>query len=136
VTTADDGSYTLSYTPPPGGRADLRLQVSASITGIAGIIVVVQDTSPSSTSVLTDAGPLEVVDFVLSAAAVPPKSEYEQILSDIAPRLGSRPLTSLTEDATHHGVSLLAAQSGYTTDQIAALVAATQLAKDAAVLHK
>src|SRR5262249_1171019 len=65
--------------------------------------------------------------------AVPPKSEYEQILSDTAPLIGSRALTGLTEDAAHHDVSLLAAQSGYSTDQVAALVRATQLAKDAAV---
>lgn len=134
VITADDGSYTLPYIPPPAGRVDLRIQVgttSADPRPASGIVVL--ETTPSSASILTRAGPLEVVNFVLSGATNPPKSEYERILSDIAPLLGSRALASLVEDATHHDISLLATQSGYSGDRIAALVTATRLANDAKV---
>lgn len=133
VNTALDGSYALAYTPPPGGRSDLRLQVSTTVIGVAGPVTVVFETTPSAASLLTNAGPLEVIDFRLSGPANVPKTEYEQMLSDVTPLIGSRPLTSLVENATQHDVSLLALQSGYTTDQVTALVASHQLSKDAGV---
>ena len=134
ATTAEDGSYLVSYTPPPGGRADLRVQVSSMVSGVAYLpINVVQETVPAASSILTNAGPLEVIDFTLSGAANVSRTEYEQISSDVTPLLGARPLASLVENATQHDITLLALQSGHTADQITALVAAAQLSKDASV---
>ena len=129
VNTADDGSYTLTYTAPADGRADLRLQVSAITIGTGGIIIVPQETTPSGTSILTNAGPLEVVNFVLSGDKHLPSAEYDVLLNDLKPLLGTRDLAELTEDGTRRDVSLLASQSGYSTDLIAALVLAHKLAK-------
>lgn len=137
VTTADDGSYTLTYTPAAGGRSDLRLQVSTVTIGTAGMIINPVETTPSSASILTDAGPLEVVNFVLSGEANQPLSEFELILTDLKPLLGARNLADLTEDASHHDISLLSIQSGYSSEQVAALVTAHKLGKTtpAAVIY-
>jgi hypothetical protein len=50
--------------------------------------------------------------------------------SDLKPLLGARDLASLVEDKNRRDVSLLAAQSGYPVDHVAALVVAHKLAKD------
>src|SRR5438094_10078019 len=73
ITTSDDGSYSIRYTPPAGGRADIRLQVSSVIAGPAGSASVVLETIPGSASLLMDTGPVEVVDFYLSGPKNPPK---------------------------------------------------------------
>src|SRR5262249_23847994 len=113
----------------PVTRVDLRLQVVMNITTSTVPVQRVLATTPGSKAILTDAGLLEVVDFVLvTSADVPQKTEDEQLISDLAPLLGTRTLASLQEDDTHHDVSLLVAQSGYSTDQIASLVRANQLA--------
>ena len=97
ATTAEDGSYLVSYTPPPGGRADLRVQVSSMVSGVAYLpINVVQETVPAASSILTNAGPLEVIDFTLSGAANVSRTEYEQISSDVTPLLGARPCLSIS----------------------------------------
>ena len=80
------------------------------------------ETIPSGASILTNAGPLEVVNFVLSGAANQPLSEFDQILADLKPLLGTRNLADLTED--RHEISLLASQSRYSPEQVAALVLA------------
>jgi hypothetical protein len=120
--SATDGSYDLSYQIPPSapGRVDLRVAVLSN----DGKPV---ETTPSGTSILTDAGALEVVDFAVSAAASAPLSEFDLIQNDLQPLLAARNLADLTEDDTHHDVSLLAIQSGYSRDQVAALVRAHQL---------
>ena len=136
--TNADGDYVVSYTAvlpsgAPVGPIDLRLQVSRIPISTLPLPPVILETTPSSKTILTDAGPLEVVNFVLGSTAATPKTEYEQMVSDLAPLLGTRTLASLVEDDTHHDISLLAAQSGYSTTQIAALVKANQLTADAAV---
>ena len=135
--TGDDGSYVIPYHIVSAGpvlAVDLRLQVVMIVTTSTVPLQRLLATIPSSQTILTDADLLEVVNFVLVPSAdVPAKSEYEQILSDLAGLLGTRALPSLQEDGTHRDVSLLAAQSGYATHQLAALVRANQLAKDAAV---
>ncbi len=118
---AADGSYAITYQPPTAGngRVDLRVAVLKG----AGVV----DTNPAGTSILTNAGPLEVVDFVVSAVGKQPLSEFELMLADLKPLLGSRKLADLLEDATHRDISLLAAQSGYSSEQVAALVLAHKL---------
>ncbi|HSP06067.1 MAG TPA: hypothetical protein VLR94_02770, partial [Acidobacteriota bacterium] len=81
-------------------------------------------TTPSGTSILPNAGSLERVDFVVSAAATTPLSEFELILNDLKPLLAGRSLADLTEDENHHDVTLLAVQSGYPRDRVAAMVLA------------
>lgn len=121
---ATDGSYEISYQPPPrsDGRVDLRVEVRNDRGPV--------QTTPSGASVLTNAGPLEVVDFIVSAAAKPPLSEFDLIRSDLLPRLGARSFTDLSEDENRHDVSLLAAQSGHSREQVAAIVLAHKLAAD------
>ena len=120
---ASDGSYKISYTLPPDapGRVDLRVAVMND----AGLI----DTRPSGSSILTHAGPLEVVNFILSGEKHVPSTEFGFLLEDLKPYLGARDLADLTEDENRREVSLLASQSGYSTDQVAALVLAHKLAK-------
>lgn len=120
---ATDGSYQISYQPPPNGRVDLRVAVMDSNGGIV-------ETTPSGASILTKAGRLEVVNFVLSGAANQPLSEFELILADLDPFLGDRILADLTEEEGRREISILASRSGYSSDQIAALVAAHKLEKD------
>ncbi|MEA2163477.1 MAG: hypothetical protein QOK37_1604 [Thermoanaerobaculia bacterium] len=123
---AGDGSYAVSYRPPsnrsaPNGRIDLRIEVQNSRGPV--------ETVPSGASILTDAGLLEVVDFVLSGKANPPSTELDLIVRDLSPLLGGRNFADLQEDETRHDVSLLASQSGYSPEQVAALVLAHKLAK-------
>ena len=125
VINAPDGSYEISYTPP--AAADGRINFRVAVFNAAGSVV---ETVPSGASILTNAGPLEVVDFVLSGAANQPRSDFELILGDLRPLLGTRNLADLVEDATRHDISLLASQSGYSSAQIAALALAHQLERD------
>ena len=130
VKTEQDGSYTLSYPPPSGGRADLRIQVSTVIIRINGQTIVPLDTMPSGASILTDAGPLEVVNFELSGEANPPRSEFELLLSDLKLRLNGRELAELVEDRERHEVSILAIESGYPPELVASLALAHRLEKE------
>ncbi|MGH8526538.1 MAG: peptidoglycan-binding domain-containing protein, partial [Gammaproteobacteria bacterium] len=118
-----NGSYQISYQPPPGSnrRVDLRV----AVLNDSGLI----DTTPSGASILTDAGPLEVVNFLLSGDKHLPSAEYDLLLADLTPLLGARDLAELTEDNNRRDVSLLGSQSGYSTDQVAGLVLAHKLAK-------
>jgi hypothetical protein len=119
---AADGSYNISYQIPvsAAGRVDLRVAVLGSDGKPA-------QSTPSGASILADAGPLEVVNFVVSAASSAPLSEFDLIQNDLQPLLAGRNLADLTEDDTHHDVTLLAVQSGYSRNQLAALVRAHQL---------
>lgn len=121
---ATDGSYEISYQPPSSsdGRVDLRIEVRNDRGPV--------ETTPSGASLLTNAGPLEVVDFVVSAAAKPPLSEFDLIRGDLLPLLGRRDFTDLAEDNNRHDVSLLAIQSGHSREQVAAIVLAHKLAAD------
>src|SRR5215212_332467 len=122
---APDGNYEVSYELPPSsnGHVDLRVAVLNS----SGSPV---ETTPSGASILADAGPLEVVDFVLSGEAMRPLSEFELILDDLKPLLVDRNLPDLTEDEGRHEISLLAIRSGYAPEQVAALVVAHKLEKE------
>jgi Tc toxin complex TcA C-terminal TcB-binding domain/Neuraminidase-like domain/Salmonella virulence plasmid 28.1kDa A protein/Putative peptidoglycan binding domain len=118
-----DGSYQISYqlTPERNGQIDLRV----AVLNDNGLI----ETTPSGASLLPDAGALEVVNFVLSGEKHLPRAEYDVLLDDLKPLLGTRDLADLTEDSTRRDVSLLASQSGYATDQVVALVLAHKFAK-------
>jgi hypothetical protein len=123
-----DGSYEFSYQPQTNsngrnGKVDLRLEVRNS-TGIL-------DTVPSGASILTNAGTLEVVNFMLGGEANQPFTEYERLLADLHPLLGTRKPADLNEDITRHDVSLLAAESEYDTELVAALVISHRLERDA-----
>jgi len=121
-----EGSYQISYkVPPKTARTDLRIEVRNAKSPV--------ETTPPGTSVLTNAGPLEVVDLVLSGAAHPPSSEFELLVADLNPLLGSRDPAKLKEDAKNRDVSLLAAQSGRPSAQVAALAIASRLAGDTKV---
>ncbi|MGA9768044.1 MAG: neuraminidase-like domain-containing protein [Blastocatellia bacterium] len=119
-----DGSYHISYETPPGsnGHVNLRVAVLSDDRTV--------ETTPSGANILTDAGPLEVVNFVLSGAANQPKSEYDLMLEDINPLLGKRRLRELKEDAKQRDVSLLASKSGFSSAQIATLALAHKLEQE------
>ena len=115
---AKDGAYTISYPPPPTGtgRTDLRV----AVLNTAGLM----ESTPSGASILTDAGPLEVINFVVVGPSLnQPLSEFELLLSDLSPLLGTRKLQDLIE----HDISLLAIQSGFSSEQIAHLAIALKL---------
>jgi len=113
-----DGSYQISYSPPSGGNGRMNLRVA--VLNDNRLV----ETTPSGASILTDAGPLEVVDFVLSGATNQSKSEFDLILEDLNPLLGGRRPQDLKEDAGQRDVSVLAGQSGYSSAQIATLALA------------
>jgi hypothetical protein len=106
---------------------DLRIEVRDAAAAV--------ETVPPGTSILPDAESVEVVDFVLSGDAYPPGSEYDLLVSQLKPLLGSRDPAKFTDSAQ---VSLLALQSGGTPGQVAALATASRLATTqvpAAVLY-
>ena len=119
-----DGSYNGSFEPPPGsnGRVNLRVAVEKESGPL--------ETTPSGKNILTDAGPLEVINFVLSGEANQPKSEFDLIVEDINPLLGDRRLEDLKEDATQRDISLLASKSGFSSAQIARLALAHKLEQE------
>ncbi len=118
-----DGSYQISYQIPQGSprKADVRIAVLNN-NGMA-------ETIPSGESVLTNAGPLEVINFVLAGPTNLPSAEFDLFLSDLKPLVGAKDLAELTEDGTRRDVSVLAIQSGYPPDRVALLVQAHKLAK-------
>lgn len=118
-----DGAYQISYRPPPegDGRVDLRVAVFDDSGQL--------ETTPSGASILTNAGSLEVVDFVLSGETQAPSVEFEILRDELKRLLGAREFADLEEDRERREVSLLASQSGYSTDQVAALVLAHKLAQ-------
>lgn len=110
-----DGSYQVTYKPNPKlTRQDLRVEVR---NGQA-----VVETVPSATSILTNAGTLEVLDFLLTGPAAAPSPEFARLLADIKPLMGTRPPAELKE------VSLLGLQSGRAPAQLAALAVAHRMA--------
>jgi hypothetical protein len=117
------GSYQISYELPPesNGKVDIRV----AVINDSGII----ETIPSGTSILTNASPLEVVDFVLSGKADQASAEFDLLLEDLKPFLGGRDLAELIEDDARRDVSLLASQGGYAPDLLVSLVQAHKLAK-------
>lgn len=77
------GAYVIAcWADPTVARIDLRIEVSNGKTLVA--------TTPSSSSVLTNAGMLEVVDFVLTGVTRTPSPEFTRILADIKPLIGLR----------------------------------------------
>ncbi|MEJ7608184.1 MAG: hypothetical protein WKF37_18440 [Bryobacteraceae bacterium] len=69
--------YEITYQPPPESNAHVNLRVA--VLNDSGVLF---ETIPSGASILTDAGSLEVVDFVLSGEANQPRSEFELIQED------------------------------------------------------
>ena len=121
-----DGAYRISYRPlENSARIDLRIEVR----GQAGVV----ETTPPAASILVNAGPLEVVNFVLSGDAHPSSSEFELVVAGLKPLLGSRDPAQLKEDAKSHEASLLAAQSGRPAAEVAALAIASRLASETTV---
>src|SRR5262249_13027683 len=64
---ATDGSYEIAYQPSPdrGGRVDLRV----AVLNPSGPV----ETIPSGGAILADAGPIEVVNFVVAGASSQPR---------------------------------------------------------------
>jgi hypothetical protein len=124
---ATDGSYEIAYLPPPesNGRVNLRV----AVLNDSGPV----ETTPSGASILTNAGPLEVVNFVLSGEANQPLSEFELIVDDLKPLLGDRTLDELTEEPGRPEISLLAIRSGYIPEQVTALVVAHKHEKETGI---
>jgi hypothetical protein len=121
-----DGAYRIAYQPPENSaRIDLRIEVRDQ----AGAV----ETTPPAASILANAGALEVVNLVLSGAAHPSSSEFDLVLADLKPLLGSRDPAQLKEGANNHEASLLAVQSGWPSAEVAALAIASRLASEAKV---
>jgi peptidoglycan hydrolase-like protein with peptidoglycan-binding domain len=121
---AADGSYQIFYELPRGsnGRTDLRVVVMNDNRPV--------ETTPSGASILTDAGPLEVVNFAVNGSANQPKSEFDLILEDINPLLGKRRLEDLKEEAAQRDVSMLAGRSGFSSGHVANLALAHKLERE------
>ena len=114
----ESGAYRIGYEPPAAlGRVDLRIEVRDATAAV--------ETLPPGTSILPDADTVEVVDFVLSGDAHPPSYEYDLLVSQLKPLLGSRNPAKFTDGAQ---ISLLALQSDATSGQVAALATASRLA--------
>jgi hypothetical protein len=122
-----DGTYQISYQPPADGnrRVDLRVAVFDDNGQL--------ETLPDGASLLTEAGPIEVVDFVLSGKKQQPGVEFDILHEELKRLVGAREFSDLEEDEKRREISLLAAQSGYSTEQVAGLVLAHKLAKGTSV---
>jgi hypothetical protein len=121
-----DGEYQISYqVPPNSARLDLRIEVRDQTGAV--------EATPPASSILANAGPLEVVNFVLSGASHPQSSEFDLLLADLKPLLASRDPAQLKEDAAKHEASLLAVQSGWPSAQVAAVAIASRLASETQV---
>jgi peptidoglycan hydrolase-like protein with peptidoglycan-binding domain len=119
-----DGSFQISYLTEPDGPGPINLRLA--LLSPAGAPI---ETTPSSASILTNAGSLEVVNFVLAGKASQPGSEHDLVLGAIRPLAAGQDVASLTEDETRHDISLSANRTGYTVDQVSALVIARRFEK-------
>lgn len=110
-----DGAYEIAYKPNSKlTRIDLRVEVRSARAAV--------ETTPPGSSILTNAGMLDVLDFVLAGAAAAPMPEFARVLADIKPLIGTRNPAELEE------VSLLCLQSGRDPSQVAALAIANRIA--------
>ncbi|MBC7602032.1 MAG: peptidoglycan-binding protein, partial [Ramlibacter sp.] len=110
-----DGAYEIAYKPNAKlMRIDLRVEVRSARAAV--------ETTPPGSSILTNAGILEALDFVLAGAAAAPTPEFARVLADIKPLIGTRNPAELEE------VSLLGLQSGRDPSQVAALAIANRIA--------
>src|SRR5215471_14007791 len=120
------GGYQMSYQPVANStRIDLRVEVRDQAAAV--------QTKPPGTSILANAGALEVVNFVLSGDAHPSSSEHDLALARLKPLLGTRVPGNLKEDPANNDASLLAVQSGLSSAQVAALAIANRLASQTKV---
>ncbi|MGE0211630.1 MAG: neuraminidase-like domain-containing protein [Parvibaculaceae bacterium] len=112
-----DGSYEISYEPPANtaGRLDLRIDVLNDSGAL--------DTTPSGANILVNAGPLEVVDFLLSGEKNAPRPEFDVLNADLSPLLEGRDPSKLTDT----DIGLLASASGHAPDLVTTYVLAQKL---------
>jgi len=121
--TDQQGRYEIKYTADQfrraeKGTADLIVRVYANASAAPSLA-----TSP----IIFNAPPVTAVDFVIGGGTYPGPSEYEQLVSELAPLLEvSPPVQPL--DLTNDDIAFLAGETGLASDQIAIFAAAARLA--------
>lgn len=116
-TTSQDGHYAITYTRAQfcraeKGNADLIVRVYR-----AGDLVIAE--SP----IIFNAKPVEIVNLQVAGEAVPPLSEYENLIAALSPLLEEVPLADLTEA----DITFLSGDTGIAPQRIRYLVQTARL---------
>jgi len=131
--TDEEGRYEISYSPSQFTRTDkpyadliLRVFDLHDSGGDGGR----DPTKPLVESpVIFNARPVEKVRLMVDGGLKNTWSEYEQTMDELAPALGTTPITALSEDENNKDITVLRGQTGIPARRIAFLVVAHKLAE-------
>ena len=121
--TDQQGRYEIKYTADQfrraeKGAADLIVRVYANASAASSL---------AASPIIFNAPPVATVDFVIGGGTYPGPSEYEQLVSELAPLLEVSPPVQPV-DLTNDDIAFLAGETGLASDQIAIFAAAARLA--------
>ena len=121
--TDQQGRYEIKYTADQfrraeKGAADLIVRVYANASAASSL---------AASPIIFNAPPVATVDFVIGGGTYPGPSEYEQLVSELAPLLEVSPPVQPV-DLTNDDIAFLAGETGFASDQIAIFAAAARLA--------
>lgn len=127
-----EGRYEIKYSAaqfrrPDKKYADLVLRVY-DLRDPSGRSKDEMDKPLVESSIIFGARPVEKVKLVVEGGPEHAWSEYEQIMVELSPLLGDRPIASLNEDEKNQDVTFLAGQAELEPRRIAYLVVAHRLA--------
>ena len=135
--TDADGRFELSYftdkfTHAEKDSADLLFELSresATLTKFElrrrkdkEMIVV------PAPQIIFNAGDEELVEIILSEADIPAPSEYERLVEELTPLLGSVSPAELEEDESHQDITFLSGETGITAEKLVRYALAHRLA--------
>ena len=121
--TDQEGRYEIKYNADQfrrgeKGTADLIVRVYANASAASSL---------AASPIIFNAPPVATVDFVIGGGTYPGPSEYEQLVSELAPLLEVSPPVQPV-DLTNDDIAFLAGETGLASDQIAIFAAAARLA--------
>src|SRR5207249_3337348 len=129
TTTDQTGSYEIWYSDhqfrrPDKRRADLVVRAYAPHGPASGE----EERLLAESSVIFGAQTIEKVRLWVEGGPEHTWSEYEQLMSEVEPLLGTTPITDLVEDDKRHDITFLSGQIGQSAQRVATLVVAHKLA--------
>lgn len=123
ATATRDGKYSIAYTQIPSGKenADIEVQVVDSRDGKRVI---------ARSDIRYNAATSEVIDVMILAQDLPQISEYDHLVKDLQPHLGTLSLANLEESKDVQHITYLSNKTGWEPRLVAM---ASQASKIAAV---
>lgn len=123
-TNADrKGNYSITYKKPAAGKEslDIEVQVTDSAAGAAARKVI------GRSAIKYNAGANEIIDVMIIAANLPQASEYERLVKDIQPHLGTMTIKDIEETKDRQQVTFLSNKTGWDARMVAMAAQANKI---------